>query len=148
MGWEPIDKIVKARVGQGQVELVNTEIWDPDTGSVVVLWPAPDPSESGIQGPDIRRTEIAAGDWWEPGSDPDDTGNVEAFGYYTEDLGVAIVETSAVTARAQRTVFHRAVIGSTQTLCHRNRSTLQTMATAWDPVPEPLLCGDCSNVKV
>jgi len=67
MPWEPFGRLVRARVAPERVEVVNAEMWDRETGAVLVVWPIPHPEIAGPRrwGPDIRWTEIAAGEWWE-----------------------------------------------------------------------------------
>jgi len=149
VAWEPFSRLVEARVGPNQTELVNAEMWDPDTGAVLVLWPVPDPAETGIMGPDIRRSEIAAGDWWEAGSERGGgTGHFQEFDYFTEELEDPVRPPSSNALSPPRVVFHRASMGTRMTLCNRDTGPMKPMATEWDPVLEPLVCDQgCSNIE-
>jgi hypothetical protein len=147
MAWEPFGRLVRARLATGQIEVVNAEMWDPDTGSVMALLPtATEAPEIGARrwGPDERRTEIGAGDWWEidplHDGDWDDSGE---FDYFTEHIeaparsGAGDDEPTAPPS----VVLHRAPKGTGSTLCGRQTRTLQPLTSEWDPVLALLLCG-------
>jgi len=100
------------------VEVVTAEMRDPETGAVQVLWPTSDPAEIGITGPDLWRTEISDGDWWE--TDPEPAHDVEAgeFQYFTQQTG------DEGGPGAPSVVFHRALQGAGKTLCGQETRNL------------------------